>query len=168
MSETAKSMPVRFTGPMALPESPALPVKDILGKRYDASLKEAFPDVDPGIIPFGYLILLQIRTPKATAGSKGLILKIDDTKDAEKWRVQTGLVRAMGPSAFKRRDTLAPWPEGDWCQAGDFVRCPIWGGDRWEVDVPGNKAGDKAIFMMVKDTDLIGKVTTDPMNIITS
>lgn len=151
-----------------LAADPALPVKDILGERYDAEMATAFPDVDPGILPFGYLVLLQIRTPKATAGTKGLILKIDDTKDAEKWRVQTGLVRAMGPSAFKRRDTLQPWPEGSWCRPGDFVRCPIWGGDRWEVAIPNGKADDKAIFMIVKDTDLIGKVTTDPMNIITS
>lgn len=146
---------------------PVRSIKDALGVRYTVPMRQAFPDIDPGIAPFGYLILLQIRTPTETAGTKGLIIKVDETKDAEKWRVQTGLVRQMGPSAFRRRDTLEQWPEGNWCEAGDFVRCPIWGGDRWEIPIPGTRS-DKAIFMMVKDTDLIGKVTTDPMTMITS
>ncbi len=152
----------------AKPAASVMSVRDILGDKYTPAMAEAFPDVEPGIMPFGYLIMLQIRTPRNMAGKLGLIHKIDDTKDAEKWRVQTGLVRSMGPSSFKRRDTLEAWPEGNWCNPGDFVRCPMWGGDRWEVPVPGGKPDDRAIFMIVKDTDLIGVVTTDPANIITS
>ena len=143
---------------------PMKSVAEILGDRYTPAFKDAFPDIDPGIDPFGYLILLQISMPKKKIGT---IIVPDESKDAERWRVQTGLVRAMGPSAFKRRDTLEPWKEGEWCAVGDFVRCPMYGGDRWEVKIPGTSS-DKALFLMVKDTDLIGLVRTDPINLITS
>lgn len=130
------------------------------------AIKLAFPDVDPGIVPFGYLVLLQLRTPRKV--SKGGLIIPDDSRDAERYRVQTGLVRGFGPSAFKRRDNLLPWPEGDWCKQGDFVRCPMYGGDRWIVPVPGGLPDEHAVFMICKDTDLIGLVTGDPLAVVTS
>lgn len=134
-----------------------------LGDAYTERLKEAFPDVDPGIVPMGYLLVLQLRTP--VKKTKGGIILADDTRDADKYRTQTALVRSMGPSAFKRRDTLEPWPEGDWCAVGDFVRAPMYGGDRWEVPVSDK---ERAIFIAIKDTDLIGLVTADPLGVINS
>ena len=71
----------------------------------------------------------------------------------------------MGPSTFKRRDTLEPWPEGAWCAVGDFVRAPMYGGDRWEVPVNEH---EKALFVAIKDTDLIGLVTADPLGVTNS
>jgi hypothetical protein len=142
-------------------------VTDILGNRYDDALKVSFPDVDPGVVPFGYLVLMQLRTPRRL--SKGGLIIPDESRDAERYRVQTGLVRATGPSAFKNRTTLAPWVEGAWCQVGDFVRCPMYGGDRWIVPVPGGQTKDEhAVFMICKDTDLIGRVTGDPLVVVTS
>jgi len=133
----------------------------------DPAMKWAFPDIDPGIRPFGYNILLQLRMPRKI--TKGGLIIPDDSRDAERYRVQTGLVREMGPSAFRRRDTLEPWPEGDWCAAGDFVRCPMYGGDRWIVPVPGAADPDEhAVFMICRDTDLIGLVAGDPLVVITS
>lgn len=132
----------------------------------DEALKIAFPDVQPGVKPFGYLVLMQLRTPRKLTKS-GLIIP-DESRDAERYRVQTGLVRDMGPSAFKRRDNLLPWPEGDWCKIGDFVRCPMYGGDRWIVPLKGGDPDDHAVFIICKDTDLIGKVTGDPLAVITS
>jgi co-chaperonin GroES (HSP10) len=135
--------------------------------KYTDDMKIAFPDVDPGVVPFGYLVLLQLRTPRKRTKT-GLIIP-DMAQDAERYRVQTGLVRAMGPSAFKRRDNLEAWPEGNWCFNGDFVRCPMYGGDRWIVPVPNSESkDDHAIFMMCKDTDLTGLVLGDPLRIITS
>jgi len=138
-------------------------ISDVLGVRYTDRLREAFPDVDPGIIPMGYLMVVQLRSP--VKKTRGGILLADDTRDADKYRTQTALVRAMGPSAFKRRDTLEAWPEGNWCEVGDFVRAPMYGGDRWEVEVNGS---EKALFMAIKDTDLIGLVTADPLGVINS
>lgn len=134
-----------------------------LGDAYTARLKEAFPDIDPGIAPLGYLLILQLRTP--TKKTKGGIILSDDTRDADKYRTQTALVRSMGPSVFRRRDTLEPWPEGDWCAVGDFVRAPMYGGDRWAVKT---ESGEDALFIAIKDTDLIGIVTADPLGVVNS
>lgn len=142
-------------------------VSEVLGNRYDDALKVSFPDVDPGVVPFGYLVLMQLRSPRKL--SKGGLIIPDVFRDAERYRIQTGLVRAMGPSAFKNRTTLVPWVEGAWCQPGDFIRVPMYGGDRWIVPVPGAKESDEhAVFMILKDTDLIGRVTGDPLAVVTS
>jgi hypothetical protein len=64
--------------------------------------------------------------------------------------------------AFKNRTTLESWPEGDWCQVGDFVRVAKYGGDRYEVPVNSNES---AMFVIFNDLDIIGKVLTDPLKI---
>ena len=69
----------------------------------------------------------------------------------------------IGPLAFKKRDTMEPWPEGSWCDVGDFLRVPKWGGDRWEAKVPGQKDEDPALFMILNDHEVIAKVTGDPL-----
>lgn len=138
-------------------------VKALLGVRYTEAMEVAFPDLDPGIAPVGALLLCQIRTPKRRLAS-GLIVP-DEVRDAEKYNTQTALVRAMGPGAFRSRETLKPWPEGAWCEAGDFVRIPKWGGDRWAVSY--GTGDDEAIFVAVKDLDVIGLVTGDPLKIKT-
>lgn len=127
--------------------------------RYDyASLSEAFPEVEPGVEPFGSRLLVQIRTAK-TVSSGGVHLP-NETTDTDKWNTQAAKVIAVGPLAFHNRNTQQVWPEGQWCGPGDFVRVPKYGGDRWEVDVPGAK--EKAMFVIFNDLDLIGKITEDP------
>jgi hypothetical protein len=70
----------------------------------------------------------------------------------------------IGPLAFKHRDTMKDWPEGSWCVAGDYIRVPKWGGDRWEVKVPGDdELEDPALFMILNDHEIIAKVTGDPL-----
>jgi co-chaperonin GroES (HSP10) len=120
-------------------------------------LAEAFPAVDAGVQPFGSRVLVQIRTPKKKVGS---ILLVQDTKDTEKWNTQVAKVVAVGSLAYKNRNTQELWPEGQWCQPGDFVRVPKYGGDRWEV--PLNK-DENAMFVIFNDLDVIGKVTGDPL-----
>ena len=123
------------------------------------ALAEAFPAVDAGVQPFGSRVLVQIRTPKKKVGS---ILLVQDTKDTEKWNTQVAKVIAVGSLAYKNRNTQELWPEGQWCQPGDFVRVPKYGGDRWEV--PLNK-DENAMFVIFNDLDVIGKVTGDPLAI---
>ncbi len=126
---------------------------------YEDALAEAFPAVDAGVQPFGSRVLVQIRTPKKKVGS---ILLVQDTKDTEKWNTQVAKVVAVGSLAYKNRNTQELWPEGQWCQPGDFVRVPKYGGDRWEV--PLNK-DENAMFVIFNDLDIIGKVTSDPLAI---
>ena len=69
----------------------------------------------------------------------------------------------IGPLAFKKRDTMEPWPEGSWCDVGDYLRVPKGGGDRWEVPVPGQPDEDPALFMILNDHEVIATVTGDPL-----
>lgn len=130
-------------------------------------LADAFPEVDPGLIPFGERVLVQVRTPKTQ--SDGGIFLPDDTIETEKWNIQVGKVIAFGPTAFKNRDSLEVWPEGQWCKEGDFVRVAKYGGDRWNVPIPGRKErGEEhcALFVVFKDLELIGKITCDPLSVL--
>lgn len=128
-------------------------------KTYEDALAEAFPAVDAGVQPFGSRVLVQIRTPKKKVGS---IILAQDTKDTEKWNTQVAKVIAVGSLAYKNRNTQEPWPEGQWCQPGDFVRVPKYGGDRWEVPLDKDET---ALFVIFNDLDIIGKVTSDPLAI---
>lgn len=124
------------------------------------ALAEAFPAVNAGIQPFGSRVLIQIRTPKKI--SKGGIILDFGSQDTEKWNTQVGKVVAVGPLAFCNRNTMEPWPEGSWCENGDYVRVAKYGGDRWEVPL-GN--GENAMFVIFNDLDIIGRVTGDPLAI---
>lgn len=124
------------------------------------ALREAFPPADPGITPFGSRVLVQIRTPKTKTAS-GIIID-NGSRDTEKWNTQVARVVSVGALAFKNRNSMEPWPEGSWCGPGDYVRVPKYGGDRWEVPLPG---GESALFVIFNDLDIIGQVTGDPLAI---
>lgn len=128
-----------------------------------AELAWAFPSVDPGAKPLGGRILVQLRRTKKKTSSAGIIL-VEETKETEKWNNMVAKVIAIGPLAFKHRDTMQSWPEGTWCVEGDYIRVPKWGGDRWEVKVPGeNDKEDPALFMILNDHEAIAKVTGNPL-----
>lgn len=125
---------------------------------YD-SVDDAFPAVEPGIIPFGSRIMVQIRRAKDKTQS-GIYLP-EEARKTEASNTQVAKVVALGPLAFKNRSTMTEWPEGAWCQVGDFVRTPKYGGDRWTA-----KHEDEEIeFVIFNDLDIIGKVTIDPTTI---
>lgn len=127
----------------------------------EAELQEAFPAVNPGAVPVGGRILVQWRQVKKTVTSSGIVL-VEETKETEKWNTQVAKVISMGPLAFKKRDSLEPWPEGNWVQVGDFVRMPKWGGDRWEVPIGEDET---ALFSIFNDHEVIAKVTGDPLKV---
>jgi co-chaperonin GroES (HSP10) len=130
----------------------------------EAELQEAFPDVDPGAIPVGGRVLVQWRNSKSTVTASGIVL-VEETKETEKWNNQVAKVVAIGPLAFKKRDTLEPWPEGNWIEVGDYVRMPKWGGDRWEVVWGDARLGQIALFSVFNDHEVIAKVTGDPLKV---
>lgn len=121
---------------------------------------EAFPEVAHGQIPFGQQILVQLRRPPAKVGS--LILS-EESKAIEQARTQIGVVRAVGPLAFRDRESMEDWPEGAWAEPGDFVRIPQYGGDRAYVDDP--KGGAPVVFVLIKDLHLSAGVAGDPLTI---
>lgn len=125
-------------------------------------LSWAFPDIKPGQSPYGGRVIVQLRRIKKT---KGVIIIVDETKENEKWNNMIGKVVAIGPLAFKNRDTMQPWIEGSWAEIGDYVRVPRWGGDRWERNVPGEDSkSDPVLFMTLNDHELIAKITDDPLS----
>ncbi len=129
----------------------------------EAEIAWAFPSVDPGAKPLGGGILVQLRRTKKKATSAGIIL-VEETKETEKWNNMVAKVIAIGPLAFKNRDTMQGWPEGSWCEVGDYIRVPKWGGDRWEVKIPGeDELEDPALFMILNDHEVIATVTGDPL-----
>ncbi len=124
---------------------------------YD-SLDQAFPEADPGLIPFGTDVLVQIRTPRTR--TKGGLYIPDESRETDLWNMQVAKVIAMGPVAFCNRETLEPWLEGPWCKIGDYVRVPKYGGDRWWADVPGSEDG-KALFVLFDDLVMKGRIPND-------
>ena len=71
----------------------------------------AFPDVSPGMIPFGGRVIVKLRRIKKKTGR---IVLVEETKENEKWNNMIGQVVAVGPLAYKNRDTMQSWPEGSW------------------------------------------------------
>ncbi len=134
-------------------------------------LEEAFPPADPGIVPLGSRVLVQVKRPPDKKiitrqdGTKVELHFADESKDAEKWNTQVGVVIALGPVAFHDRTTLEPWPEGDWLVPGDFVRVAKYGGDRFEVPTFADPKA-RALFVIFNDLEMIAKVTGDPLQII--
>ncbi|NDD53649.1 co-chaperone GroES [bacterium] len=128
----------------------------------DADLQDAFPAVDPGAKPLGARVLVQLRRTKDKATSAGIIL-VHETKETEKWNNMVAKVIEIGPLAFRKRDDMELWPEGSWCAVGDYIRVPKWGGDRWEVEVPGEE--EPALFMVLNDHEVIAKITGNPLTV---
>jgi hypothetical protein len=106
---------------------------------------------------------VQLRRTKKRVSRAGIIL-VEETRETEKWQNMVGKVIELGPLAFKKRDTMEPWVEGVWCEVGDYLRVPKWGGDRWEVPVPGEDGvEDPVLFMVINDHEVIAKITGNPL-----
>lgn len=145
----------------------AIPLDPKIFDARDAeqTLDEAFPVVDPLMAPFGARVLVQLRAVKEKVTSSGIYIP-EEVKETEKWNTMIGKVICIGDLAFKKRDTMEPWPEGAWAKVGDFVRVPKWGGDRWEIDYKDDRGiAGKALFTFFNDHELIGRVTGDPRDI---
>ena len=121
----------------------------------------AFPDVDSGNRPLGGRVLVQLKRIKRTTAS-GIILN-QETRDFEKYNTQIAKVVALGPLAYKDRQTMQPWPEGTWAEIGDFVRVPKYGGDRFEVAVP-NEPEEPIVFMLINDVEISSAIVGDPLS----
>lgn len=127
-----------------------------------ASLDDAFPDLDPGLEPYGSRVLVQVRRAKTRTAS-GIIVA-PQARGVEQDLTQIARVRKLGPLAFKNRDKGIQWVEGAWCSPGEYVRVPQYGGDRWGVQIPNTD--EYVTFVVFDDLDLIGKITCDPLSVV--
>ena len=132
------------------------------------SIDQAFPEAEPGLVPFGSRVLVQKRSPREV--TRGGIVVPHETQETEFWNTQVAKVISLGPAAFANRDTLEVWPEGKWCEEGAYVRVPKYGGDKWFVDLDDAErqrtGADKACFVLYNDLDLIGLITCNPLDVI--
>ena len=118
--------------------------------------EDIFPVVDPNGEPFGSRVLVQIRRPKQ---KKGSIYLVENTTKTELDNTCVAKVVAVGPLAYKNRNTMEPWTEGQWCDVGSYVFVPKYGGIRWEVPCeetdlyPG-----KVQFALFDDLNMLMKV----------
>lgn len=125
------------------------------------TLQEAFPDVDPGVQPLGGRVLVQMRrVPNST--KSGIVL-VSDTQDSVKWNTQVARVVALGPLAYRNRETREAWGEGAWVSVGDFARVPRWNGDRFEIEAPDGKG--TVTFVIFNDHEIFARVTSDPLKV---
>jgi hypothetical protein len=100
--------------------------------------------------------------------SQGGVLMPDEAMDNERYRTQAALVRALGAQCFHDRQTGKLWVEGAWYAPGDFIRCPMYGGDRFDVAIPGLGGDAKVTFVLIKDADAIAPVVGNPLTVKTS
>ena len=99
----------------------------------DADIAWAFPSVDPGAKPLGGRILVQLRRTKK---KNHQVRDYPGRRDQGDREVEQHGGKVIRDRADWRSATVTPtkpWPEGSWCEVGDYIRVPKWGGDRWEV-----------------------------------
>lgn len=126
-------------------------------KTNEAYISEFFPEVDHGGAPMGPRVLIQLRTVKKKT-SGGIIL-VDETRDFNKGVTTLGKVVAIGPLAFRNRETQALWPEGIWADVGDLVLVRQWDGHRFQRPIPNSD--DEAVFVIMEDIQLQYRVRPD-------
>jgi co-chaperonin GroES (HSP10) len=121
-----------------------------------------FPSVNPGIKPFGSRVLVQIRRVRTKRKSGIIITK--QTTETILDNTCVAKVIAVGPLAYKNRNTMEPWSEGTWCEAGEYVFVPKYGGLRWEKPYKVDDSySDTIQFAIFDDLNITGSVE-DPLN----
>lgn len=131
--------------------------------RNDPAILSRFPQVNPRVLPTGARVLCQLISTKPK--SSGGIILVEETRETEQWNNQVARVLALGAIAFCNRETGQPWREGVWCEPGDFVIIPRWGGQRRTVTNP--ETGEKVFFVTVNDHEIIERVFGNPLQLDT-
>lgn len=126
-------------------------------KFQDETIDGCFPDVNPGVRPYGSRVLVQLKLA-ATKTEGGLVIG-DEASATESDNTKVARVHSIGAVAFRNRETLQPWPEGDWAKPGDFVRIPLHTNTQNAWSVPAIVGGEKVRvnFALVDDLQLLGE-----------
>jgi co-chaperonin GroES (HSP10) len=129
--------------------------------RQDEDVLRSFPQVVPKVLPAGARVLCQLVSQQSTTKS-GIVL-VEETRETERWNNQVARVIALGELAFCNRETGQPWREGMWCEPGDFVIIPRWGGMRRTVKTAQGE--DPVSFVTVNDHEIIERVYGNPLDL---
>lgn len=117
-----------------------------------------FPAVECDTTPAGFQLIIQLPTLPEKMGS---FIMAQSTKDELENSTCFGKVVAVGPGAFKDRDTGAPWHEGAWADVGDIVRVVRNTGQQWK------SATEKGVrFVELPDRAILGKIKPDMLDAV--
>lgn len=131
-----------------------------LSTREQSDLAAAFPPVDPGFIPNGNRVLIQVRSAKKK--SKGGIILTEESQESQLYDEQVGRVVAMGQACFRNPANMEQWAEDPWFEVGDYIRFPKFGGDKTWTVTPD---GERTLFIVFREYDTIGKIYCNPLDI---
>ncbi len=115
-------------------------------KISDAELELQLPK------PVGYRILVALPQPKETFDGTS-ILKTESAKSQDHIMSIIGLVVDMGNGAYADKDRF---PDGPWCQTGDFVMFRMNSGTRFTIG---------GIEYRLMNDDSVEAVVADPTGI---
>ena len=135
---------------IALPESELILPPGVKAPKVDNEFESAEQKAKSLPYPRGYRILCALvdATEKYDSG----ILKADKTKQVEELTSPVLFVVDMGPTAYDPEK----FPEGPWCQKGDFVITRPYSGTR--IKIHGKE------FRLIND-DQVEAVVEDPRGI---
>jgi len=103
--------------------------------------------------PKGYKLLIAIPKKDETFQNTQILIAETERKKEETASI-VGLVVKMGSMAYKDEDKF---PDGPWCQEGDFILMRAYSGTRFKVS---NSKGDQE-FRLIND-DTVEAVVADP------
>ena len=103
--------------------------------------------------PKGYKLLIAIPKLDETFNNSSIV-RPDHILKKEETATVVGLVLKMGSLAFKDQEKF---PDGAWCEEGDFVLMRAYSGTRFKV---ANEEAEQE-FRLIND-DLVAAVVPDP------
>ena len=106
--------------------------------------------------PKGYKILIAIPKKDETIGNSSILMP-EEIRRREETASIVGLVVKMGSLAYQDQDKF---PDGPWCQVGDFVMMRSYSGTRFKIS---NENGDQE-FRLIND-DTVEAVVADPRDV---
>ena len=123
--------------------------------NHDEFVSKNFPEVDCGREPLGNKITVQLMLiPK----KKGNIILSSDTQEFNKNSTVVCRVVKVGQIAYRDRNSGEIWKEDAWCEIGDIVLMPRYGGFN-RVEIPLDDDQDQTvIFATYNDYDVVDKV----------
>ena len=134
-------------------DAKAEPAKTALEQKRDAKIKEATQtegEIEAQIPrPVGYRVLIALPNVDETYGASGL-LKADSTRREEYILSTVGAVIELGEQAYSDKERF---PNGPWCEVGDYVMFRANTGTRFKV-------GSQEYRLM--NDDSIEAVVADP------
>lgn len=123
--------------------------------NHEEFVAKHFPEVDCGREPLGNKITVQLML---VSKKKGSIILASDTQEFNKNSTVVCRVVKVGQIAYRDRNSGETWKEGAWCNVGDIVLMPRYGGyNRVEIPLSGDP-DQTVIFATYNDYDVVDKV----------